>query len=127
MAANVIPLVASIAPEIIGLITSLVHKSAPQAEQQLGAGTGPVKFAQVFGDVMTALQQAAAAGSIDKTLPSDDDVKLVIQSVVTSMKGLGLLDSTTAASLLPAANAPAASATKTLTLHSGDTLTIVVS
>ncbi len=126
MAATVLPLIASLAPDIIGLITSLVHKSAPQAEQQLGAGTGPVKFAQVFGDVMTALQQAAAAGSIDKTLPSDDEVKLVIQSVVASMKGLGLLDSAMAASILQPA-APTGSATKTVTLHSGDTLTIAVS
>src|SRR5579871_5790131 len=109
MAATVLPLIASLAPNIIGLITSLVHKSAPQAEQQLGGGTGPVKFAQVFSDVMTALQQAAAAGSIDKTLPGDDAVKLVIQSVVASMKGLGLLDSATAASILQPA-APAGSA-----------------
>ena len=91
MATALIPLIAAIAPEIINLITALVHKAAPAAEQTLGSGTGPVKFAQVFGDVMTALQNAAAAGQIPKALPSDDIVKVVIQAAVNSMQLSGLL------------------------------------
>jgi hypothetical protein len=125
MAASIVGLIGSLAPDIINLIASLVQKSATQAEQQLGSGTGPVKFAQVFTDVITALQNAASAGAIGKTLPGDDDVKLIIQSVVTSMKNLGLLSSSTAATLLQPVAAPAG--TQTLNLHSGDSLTITVS
>lgn len=121
--AAVLPLVASLAPDIINLIVSLVHKSAPAAEAQLGAGTGPVKFTQVFSDVMTALQSAAAAGQIPQALPTDDLIKLVIQSAVSSMKKLGLLDSS-AAQLAPAS---AIAAPRTLALHAGDALSITVS
>lgn len=89
-----IPLAATLAPSIIDLITSLVHHKAPQVEQQLGGGTGPVKFGDVFSYVMASLNAAATAGQIDKQLPSDDLVKLIIQSVVTSMNKFGMLGGT---------------------------------
>src|ERR1700757_3203287 len=91
MAAAFIPLIASIAPSIISLITGLVHKSAPKAEAANGPATGPVNFAQVFQDVILALQQAANSGVIDKILPNDDLIKAIIQAVVTSMQMSGTL------------------------------------
>lgn len=120
MAAAIIPLVAAIAPEIISLITGLVHKAAPAAEAAHGASTGPVKFADVFASVITSLTKAAEAGSIPKALPSDDAVKTVIQSVVSSLKQLGLLDA--AAVVAPAT----ATATQTVTLRAGQSVTISV-
>jgi hypothetical protein len=89
-----IPIIASVAPSIISLIAGLVHKNAPIAEATHGPGTGPVKFADVFTAVITALQSAAAAGQIDKTLPSDDSIKAIIQAVVSSMQLSGLLGAT---------------------------------
>ncbi len=90
MAAAVVPLIAGLAPEIIKLIAGLVHKQAPVAEK-LGPGTGPVKFASVFGSVMEALTAAATAGQISKALPSDEIVKVIIQAVVSSMQLSGIL------------------------------------
>ncbi len=76
----------------ITLIAGLVHQKAPVLEDVRGPGTGPVKFTDLFGSVITDLQKAAAAGQIDKVLPSDDLIKLIMQSVVTSMKLQGQLD-----------------------------------
>lgn len=117
MAAAIVPLIASVAPSLIDLITSLVHKGAPALEAQLGSGTGPVKFAELFGSVLGDLQKAATAGQIDKALPADETIKLIIQSVVTSMKRLGLLSSTPT-------DTAAAAPSSTLMLHPGQTLTI---
>jgi hypothetical protein len=100
MAAAIVPLIAGIAPSIISLITGLVHKSAPVAEAANGPGTGPVKFAQVLQSVMGALQSAASSGQIDKVLPSDDSIKLIIQSVINSMQMGGQLPAS-AAPLVP--------------------------
>ena len=119
MASVIVPLVMGLAPEVIKLIASLVHKSAPTAES-IGPGTGVVKFAQVFGDVVTALTSAASAGQISKTLPPDDAIKLIIESVVSSMKLSGDL---------PASGAPVPAAAQTgqLSLKPGQTLTITLS
>ena len=122
MAAAIVPLVAGLAPTIINLITSLVHRNAPIAEAKLGNGTGPVKFADVFGAVIVALQSAAAAGTIDKQLPSDESVKLIIQAVVSSMKLQGQLDTTPA----PIAVTGVASGNHSVTLLSGQKLTVIV-
>ncbi len=113
MAAALIPLALSLAPEIINLIASLVHQHAPVAEQQGSTGTGPVKFADVFVDVMKDLTSAHAQGQI-AILPDDGTVKTIIQAVVTSMKLSGLLDG----------SASAATAAIPLTLKAGQTLTI---
>lgn len=91
MAAALIPLIAGLAPSIINLIASLVHQHAPQAEMANGPGTGPVKFADVFAAVIDALQKAAASGAIDKTLPPDEQIKMIIQAVVNSMQLSGVL------------------------------------
>lgn len=91
MAAAIIPLIAGIAPSVIQLISALVHKFAPQAEQKYGAGTGPIKFADVFNNVIIALQQAAASGAIDKTLPPDELIKAIIEAVVNSLNINGQL------------------------------------
>jgi hypothetical protein len=96
MAAAIIPLIAGLAPSIINLITSLIHQNAPVAETTYGPGTGPVKFADVFASVIAALQKAAAAGAIDKALPSDEIIKAIIQAVVTSMQMSGQLGETPA-------------------------------
>jgi hypothetical protein len=104
MAGVIVPLIASLAPSIISLIAGLVHKQAPVAETTHGPGTGPVKFTDVFNYVITALQSAAAAGQIDKALPSDDAVKTIIQSVVTSMKLTGLLGDAPAPTSVTVAN-----------------------
>jgi len=91
MAGIALPLITTFAPELINLIAGLVHKSAPAAEAANGPGTGPVKFAQVFQDVISALNNAAVAGTISKTLPPDETIKTVIQAVVSSMNMTGLL------------------------------------
>ena len=79
----------ALAPALIDLIVGLVHQKAPVAEQ-LGPGTGPVKFADVFVSVMTDLTKAKAAGRIE-ALPDDPTVKVIIQAVVTSMQMSGML------------------------------------
>jgi hypothetical protein len=117
MAATIIPLVASMAPDIIALIASLVHRAAPAAEQKYGSGTGPVKFADVFAAVIDAMNKAAGAGAIPKSLPPDDAIKSIIQAVLTSLKLTGALDS----QALPVASTPQA-----ITVVSGQTITITV-
>lgn len=84
------PIAQAVLPEIISLIAGLVHKAAPAAEAANGPATGPVKFADVFVQVMGNLVKAHAAGQI-ATLPDDPTVKIIIQTVVTSMKLLGAL------------------------------------
>ena len=115
MAAAAIPIIEAIAPTLINLIASLVHKAAPAAETALGPGTGPVKFADVFASVMNSLNSAAMAGQIDKTLPNDNTVKIIIQAVVSSMNLSGLLSGT-------AASASAQS----IALSAGQSVTITV-
>lgn len=117
MAGAIIPLVTAIAPEIINLITGLVHGAAPVAEQKFGPGTGPVKFADVFGQVIMALQSAATAGQIPKELPSDQTIQTVIQAVVSSMNLAGQLTG------VPFKPAPVA---QNITLKAGQTLTVTV-
>lgn len=128
MAAAVIPVVealAPLAPALIQLITGLVHPAAQQAEQHYGPGTGPVKFADVFGKVIAALQSAAAAGQIDKTLPSDETVKMIIEAVISSMNLTGQLTGTTA---VPEPSGRSGSqnvtATQTVILKPGQSLTV---
>jgi hypothetical protein len=107
MAGAVVPLITSLAPTVLELITSLVHQFAPKAELAYGPKTGPVKFADVLGDVLIKIQAAAAAGQIPKDLPSEDTIKFVIQTVVTSMKLLGALDKAALPDLSSAALTPA--------------------
>ena len=106
MAAAIIPLVSALAPEIINLIVGLVHKSAPAAESQLGAATGPAKFGMVFGDVVAALNKAAVAGQISKTLPADETIQVIIQAAVQSMQLSGLLGAALPATAAVTANQP---------------------
>lgn len=115
MATAFIPLITALAPELIALIAGLIHQAAPAAEASNGPQTGPVKFAEVFQDVVGKLQAAAAAGQIGKELPSDDTIKLIIQAVVTSMKITGTLSP---------APAPVAISTQSISLKLGQTLTI---
>lgn len=126
MAAAIVPLALSALPEIVSLIVGLVHREAPAAQQQLGPKTGPVKFALVYSSVMDALNKAAAAGQISKTLPTDEEVKLIINSVVASMDLSGTLDTGVVA---PAAAVPAkvsAPAPQTITWGAGQSVTITV-
>lgn len=134
MAAAIVPLAVQFLPGIIDLIAGLVHKKAPQVEGALGAGTGPVKFASVFEYVMSALTQAATAGQIPKELPSDDIVKTVIQSVVSSLKLQGLLTQEGIAAVAPVvpqvvapvATMPRMAGPGVITLASGQSVTIMV-
>ena len=126
MAAALVPLILGAAPGIIDLITSLVHKSAPAAEQDLGAGTGPVKFAQVFGDVITALQKAAAIDQIPKVLPPDDTIRLIIQAVVSSMILSGGLAPTAPATKAGTSASAIVAPAATAAIHPGQSLTIVL-
>ncbi|GAC1496113.1 MAG: hypothetical protein NVS1B6_00930 [Steroidobacteraceae bacterium] len=87
-----IPLILGLTPTILDLIVRLTHLRAPVAEHQLGSGTGPVKFGDVFSSVMASLTSAAAAGQIEKALPSDDVIRLLIQATISSMKAMGLLE-----------------------------------
>lgn len=121
MAAAVAPLIiegiASLAPTVLNLITSLVHKQAPVVEQRYGRKSGPVKLADVSAAVMDALNRAAAAGAIPKELPPDPVIMLIVQTVVASMNISGQL------------SAPAAVASgdiKTVTLAAGQSITIAV-
>ncbi len=116
MAAAIIPLVAAVAPDIIGLIAGLVHRAAPAAEKN-GPGTGPVKFGEVFASVIGSLNSAAIAGQIPKGLPGDDVIKVIIQAVVSSMKLAGLLGDAAVAAISPA---------QSLVLKSGQSVTISV-
>jgi hypothetical protein len=120
VAAAAIPLITTLAPSIISLIASLVHQKAPVAEQQYGPGTGAVKFGAVFGDVVMALQKAAAAGQIDKVLPADDTIKAIIQAVVTAMQLSGVLATS------PAAQAVTPTPGQSIVLSAGQSVTITV-
>jgi hypothetical protein len=115
MAAALIPLIAELAPTLINLIVGLVHQKAPVAEQ-IGPGTGPVKFADVFVSVMTDLAKAKATGQIE-VLPDDATVKVIIQAAVTGMQLLGLLGGTAAVS-------PQASSAQSIGLKTGQSLLI---
>lgn len=119
MATAIIPLIAGLAPGIISLITGLVHKHAPVVEAAMGPATGPVKLADVFNRIITDLQNAATAGTIDKSLPPDEMIKLVIQSVVSSLKLDGSLNAP------PQAISVAAATNRQISLAAGETLTIV--
>ncbi len=101
-------------PILANLIAGLVHKHAPVLEATTGPATGPVKLADLFAAVIGDLTRAATAGTIPKSLPSDDIVRVVIQSVVSSMKLSGMLEPT----------APAAG--QSVTLRAGQSLTITV-
>jgi D-alanyl-D-alanine dipeptidase len=118
--APLIPLLAGLAPSIVDLIAALTHRSAPVAEATFGAKAGPVKLATVLSDVMVDLQRAAAAGTIPKELPSDQTISTVVQSVISSMKLSGLLDSPTQ----PAA--PQATQGASYVLKPGQSVTITV-
>lgn len=111
-----------VGPAVINLIAGLVHKKAPVIEAARGPQTGPVKFADLFGEVITSLQSAAAVGSIPKALPDDGTIKVIMQAVVTSMKLLGLLDGPAP---VPAAVATAPGA-QALVLKAGQSVTITV-
>lgn len=115
MAAAIIPVIATLAPELINLITSLVHQHAPIAEQNNGAGTGPVKFADVLLAVKDSLDKALKAGQI-RELPEEASLQIIIQAVVTSMKISGTLTSSTTVIANPQA----------VTLTTGQSLTISV-
>lgn len=106
MAAALVPLIASVAPPIIDLIAGLVHKHAPQVEASNGPGTGPVKFSDLFSIVQGALTRAAQTGAIPAgAVPSDDILKLIIQTGVTTLKLPGgvLADATSATPPAPGA------------------------
>lgn len=114
-----IPLIAGIAPNIISLITGLVHKKAPAVEAVLGPATGPLKFTEVLTAVMTALNASLQAGQITD-VPHEDLVKVIIQAVVTSMKLAGILDGPTT---IPAGTVPGLIS---YVLHPGQNLTVSV-
>jgi hypothetical protein len=93
MAAVAIPLIAAALPEVlnlVNLIVGLVHPKAIAAEQAHGPLSGPVKFADVFVAVMADLVKAHAAGTI-AILPDEATVKIIEQSVITTMKLAGML------------------------------------
>jgi hypothetical protein len=123
MAAALIPLIAGLAPEIINLIVSLVHPKAIAAEQ-LGTGTGPVKFANVFVAVMQDLAKAHAAGTIS-VLPDDATVKTIIQSVVVSMQLSGFLGGTAPTPVTDVAATPS-TPLRAVSILPGQSITISV-
>lgn len=120
MASALLSLAGTIAPVVIDLISNLVTKFAPQAEQKYGPKTGPVKFADVFSSVMGELQKAAAAGQIPSILPTDETVKAMIQACVSSLNSLGALVSPV---VEPSGSS---SSPASITLKPGQTLTISV-
>jgi hypothetical protein len=135
MAGAIVPIIGALAPSIINLIAGLVHQKAPVQQAALGSGTGAVKFANLFLDVMNDLTKAHAAGQID-TIPDDATAKTVIQSVISSMKLLGLLDSSAlpdaptiapvAVAAKPAATTKAAPGSQSFALANGQVLTFSV-
>ncbi len=120
MAAAAIPLIAGLLPDVINLVTALVHKHAPVAEAAGGTGTGPVKFADVFVAVMKDLVAAKTADGIS-AIPDDSIVKVIIQAVVNSMQLSGGLGATPKAS-----PAPVAASIKSLVLTPGESVNISV-
>jgi hypothetical protein len=120
MAAALVPLALSLAPEIINLITGLVHKHATVAQVAKVPNTGPVAFADVLSAVGDDLSRAHAAGQITGPIPEDAIVKVIIQAVVTSMKMSGLLGTPA----LPGISTTPGS--QSLVLKLGDTLSIKV-
>ncbi|MDP9171438.1 MAG: hypothetical protein M3N54_12530 [Acidobacteriota bacterium] len=93
MATAIVPIIAQLIPlmpQVIDLIASLVHHKAQAAEVTHGPGTGPVKFTDVFVGTMKELVAAHVAGQID-AVPSDDQLRVVIQAVVKTMKLSSLL------------------------------------
>lgn len=135
MAAVAIPIITAVAPSIIQLIAGLVHRSAPIQEATQGPKTGPVKFAGVFADVIQALTAAANAGQIDKVLPPDPAIQVIIQAVITSMQISGLLSgvptataqtATVAPQAQPAVGAPPNAAPLSFALKNGQILMISV-
>lgn len=131
----VAPLIGTLAPAVVSLISSLVTQHAQTAEATHGQGTGAVKFSDVFVAVMQDLVNTHAAGQLPE-LPDEATVKTIIQAVVTAMKITNVLGTPAAAPANPTIAAPAAVAGKTaanqqpsgipLTLTKGQTVTITV-
>jgi hypothetical protein len=121
------PLIPVIGNDIISLITGLVHKEAPIAQAANPvAGTGAVRFADVFTAVMQAVVNAHAAGQIAGAIPDDGLVKVIIQAVVTSMKlPGGLLGSPVAVVSADGSQTLPPSGTA-LVLKAGQSITITV-
>ena len=126
MAAAIVPLILGLTPTIINLIAALVHKAAPVAEAQLGNGSGPAKFGIVFGDVINALNKAAIAGQIDKALPPDPVIQLIIQACVQSMILSGLLGGSPAAPVSVIPSTVSATPLRSISILPGQSITISV-
>lgn len=85
MAGAVVPLIASLAPSLIDLIVSLVHPKVKAASAVATTGQGAVAFGNVLAATLQDLVNAHAAGTL-ATVPENDTVKLIIQSVYTALK-----------------------------------------
>jgi hypothetical protein len=92
----ILPGITELLKVIAPLISGLVHQHAPAVEAQQGPNTGPVKFADLNVIVMAGLIKAHAAGEITGDLPSPDLVKVMVQTAVSSMKAMGMLNPTNA-------------------------------
>jgi hypothetical protein len=115
--AAIAPLVTSVAPSIIDLVTSLIHKAAPAAEATLGPGTGPIKAATVLSAMTAQLQQAATSGQIKASdIPSPDVLQVILNAVVKSMNLSGLLE----------ASSTSTTPNQAITIKPGQSLTISV-
>lgn len=127
MAALAIPAIIAAAPlvenAIVSLIAALTHKTAPLVEAARGAGTGPVKFADLFVSVMSDLALAHSKGQISM-VPDDATAKLIIQSVLSSMKLLGLLDGQVSPTA-PTPAGPLAATGGRISLAAGQSITIM--
>lgn len=113
MAAALIPIVASALPDIVSFIASLIHPKVKAAEA-MGPGTGPLKFADVLTATLAELVRAHASGVIT-TVPDNDTVKVILQSVYTSLKLSGDLAATAAA---------AAPGAQSITLKAGQSVVV---
>lgn len=117
MASLAIPLIASLAPEIISLIAGLAQPKIIAAEQI--NVPGPVRFADVFVETMSDLTKAHANGQIAGDLPNDAIVKVIIQAVFTSLSKSGIVN-------VPPMSVPAPATLRnaTYTVHPGDTIMV---
>ena len=109
-----VPLITTVAPELIQLIAGLVksHIGQTSASPQ----SGGIDLTGVFNSVMVALENAASQGTIPKTLPPDDVVKMIVQTAATALHAPAPVTA-------PVSNA-AASGSLSITLASGQSLTI---
>jgi hypothetical protein len=117
MAALAIPLILAAAPLLQPLISSLII----HVERLFGAGTGPVKFANVVSATVQTAADLSTAGKLPGLLTAET-IAMMVETEVQSLKASGVLTPANAALIV---SQPITTSTPGQQLHiTGGSLTL---